>query len=160
MSTDRTQTHSHKKKFSYFCEMANSCTTLIFFLCSSKCAQIICGWSHGRNITHSWWSEKRPRSASHGALSYQNALLSITCTKIPNSDSLKLTPLQQLRVQQASRQITACDHDRTNNPPPHLFPRRWISHDQTPRCCPCVSRRRLSATAHAVLLTVSSEECW
>ena len=138
MSTDRTQTHSHKKKFSYFCEMANSCSTLIFFLCSSKCAQIICGWSHGRNITHSWWSEKRPRSASHGALSYQNALLSITCTKIPNSDSLKLTPLQQLRVQQASRQITACDHDRTNNPPPPPLPPplniTWSNTEVLPMC--------------------------
>lgn len=110
--------------------MENSCFTLIFFLCSSKCAQINCGWSHDRNTMHSW----RPRSASHCALSYQNALLSITCTKIPNSESLKLTPLQQLRVQQASRQITACDHDRINNPPPRAPNITWSNTDVLPVC--------------------------
>lgn len=56
-----------------------------------------------------------------------------------NSESLKLT---QLRVQQASWQITACDCDPADNPAPRPL---GVSHDQTVRCRRSVSRRRLSA---------------
>lgn len=48
--------------------------------------------------------------------------------KPPNSESLKLTLQQQLGVQQASRQITACDHDRANNPAPGSSEYHMIKH--------------------------------
>lgn len=70
----------------------------------------------------------------HTALFTQENL-AVNHTAKPNS----VTPLQQLSAQQASWQITSCDHERANNPAPGS-PR--ISRDQTLRCRLSVSRRR------------------
>lgn len=48
--------------------------------------------------------------------------------KPPVQKNLQSTPLQQLSVQQASRQIRACDHDRTNNPAPGFPEYHMIKH--------------------------------
>lgn len=88
--------------------------------------------------------KKRPRQAS-----LQKPLLSITC-KTPNSESFKLTLPQQLRVQQASRQITACDHDRANNPAPGSSEYHMIKHWGVARLCQGVACQRQPMWLHCL----------